>query len=401
MFNDQIKRPTVPQLKGRAKIQVFNGDGSIDNEVKTNNFIYPGIEHVMTHSVLNVLGLNTERQESYAEKLVLMFDDKKGGEDSYSDAGATVGFAMLKSPRTPDEWRGTLNNEESFKTHNLIRFVLDFPTQTANGVFNSLVVTRGGRNAGGAFSGYTGVSFGRDSDTFSETGDYVRAISTGEPYDNPFFVAEFRKGIFKCNGLTGEVQKLSGEGVGNDHAALLDGKIYKRYSSGSRTLEMWSLSGDKLKEVSIEGIYRIEGVGTDGKVIYVSASKTYNGLGILKTFRSDLTEIDSVELAELQFGGVYFRNGRLYVGGGRYVEGEEHFHGDALSTSEGKTRSGDYAYFDKRDFGVGVLSDSLKVTPPYRHLSRINLDSEIEKRKGQTMKVTYEYEYVNPYDLFK
>lgn len=409
MFNEQIKRPKVPQLKGRAKIQVFNEDGSIDNEVKTNNFIFKGAEHHMLQSTLSVLGnplTSSHSSTMMAKKLILMYD-KPRGQEGYASAGRTVGFANLQSSETPNEWRGQRNNEESFYGRNIFRYVVDFPSQSANGVFNSLLVTPGNALDGYAPFGenerYYG--FGLGTPTSETTGNFRHIISGSFEKFKPFFWATFGNGVFKCDPRTLEVELITKEST-RDGGSLLDGHLFD-YVSG--TIRKWTVEGDKVKEIKIPNHSSSYGLTTDGKVLYYSGARTASAGGgdVVIKLRSDLTIIDTIEVDAHSY--MAYVDGTVRIGGGVFDEETGTVHGDAFSSETNKTTTGRTRDFQPliahEDFLVGwVTYDStsrILVKVPAYHLSRINLDSEVEKRKGQTMKVTYEYEFVNPYDPLK
>lgn len=382
-MKESLMSVDAPMPRGKIKIENFENGKKVD-EVEKTNFVYPGMQYVMRAAALNVVTKGRVKNgygssvPNMAQTIVLADDDKEVSRDIYLPTGKMIGFADLTAAQTPSELQGTINVDESVVGENLVRLVVDFPTQSAVGRFNSVQVGP---------AKYYGYNMQRRAEVeWGKWGYYWEIIdnsyNSGEKsvmynnYDD--------KKLYKYNFLTKESTLVSDEGA-REGASYINGKII---SWSGKKVQLWQGSDLELEK---EFENYIQSVASDGNVIWVD-----DGTNLYKT-RPNLEIIQEFEGAG-GWGRLMCFGNQLYSARGLvnavFTESNNNWN------SRGFRGTGNYyssnIYWACEDFVImGDRSDKRYIFPGHHNLSRVDLDGYHEKRKGQTMKVTYEYEFPN------
>ena len=134
--------------KGKVTVQLFDENGQIINEQKSENFIAKTVQGYFEHAMRNVFTRNrvTGGHDIYADTLdpfhSMVLTDATHPEDPQNEwirAGNIIGYAGTTSAYSgSDALRGSYNTSESFTNREQVHIVVDFPTHAGSGTFQSI-----------------------------------------------------------------------------------------------------------------------------------------------------------------------------------------------------------------------------------------------------------------------
>ena len=134
--------------KGKVKVQLFDKNGQIINEQKSENFIAKTVQNYFDHAMRNIFTRNraTGGHDIYNYILdpfhSMILTDATHPEDPQNEwvrAGNVIGYAGTTGTYSgPDVLRGSYNESESFTNREQVHIVVDFPTHAGNGTFQSI-----------------------------------------------------------------------------------------------------------------------------------------------------------------------------------------------------------------------------------------------------------------------
>lgn len=160
-FVELEKMKPVAPIRGVTTVQLFNEDGNLIEETKSENYVSKIVEEAQKQRMREVFcltagdkgtGSGGERMISY-KKLFndyyqynpisrLLLTNYEGAEDRENERlvkGLLIGQAYKIGTYSGDDTlMGTINTSESFSEKYHLHYVFDFPTSSANGTFSSV-----------------------------------------------------------------------------------------------------------------------------------------------------------------------------------------------------------------------------------------------------------------------
>ena len=134
--------------KGKVMVQLFDENGQIINEQKSENFITKTVQRYFDHVMRNVFTRNrvTGGHDVYNYTLdpfhSMVLTDATHPEDPQNEwirAGNVIGYAGTTGTYSgSDVLRGSYNTSESFTNREQVHIVVDFPSHAGNGTFQSI-----------------------------------------------------------------------------------------------------------------------------------------------------------------------------------------------------------------------------------------------------------------------
>lgn len=221
----------APPVQGVTKIQVINEDGTIHSETTSENYIHPGFYQALRNTYLRKISDYIGATPTNASGTRILYNSSPYGEISSESLMNMMVLGYSRTPENPDTDHtmyeadivgvselfvvtpnsggtkaGNMNLAESTYSNGKYTIVVDFPTNSANGQFNTVYLTNsyifGAMNS--SLVGYhapkkDNYTFSRSKSTFSSTqitslssstdlarrnnGDYSPDINSSQPYN--------------------------------------------------------------------------------------------------------------------------------------------------------------------------------------------------------------------------
>ena len=134
--------------KGKVKVQLFDENGQVINEQKSENFIAKTVQGYFDHVMRNIFTRNRATgghqffyylQDPFYTMFLTDATHPESPETEIFRAGKTIGYAYTDSSYSGDDiLRGSYNLSESFTNREQVHIVVDFPTHAGNGTFQSI-----------------------------------------------------------------------------------------------------------------------------------------------------------------------------------------------------------------------------------------------------------------------
>ena len=134
--------------KGKVMVQLFDENGQIINEQKSENFISKKVQGYFDHAMRNIFTRNraTGGHDVYGNTLdpfhSMVLTDATHPEDPQNEwlrSGNVIGYAgTTQTYSGSDVLRGSYNTSESFTNREQVHIVVDFPSHAGNGTFQSI-----------------------------------------------------------------------------------------------------------------------------------------------------------------------------------------------------------------------------------------------------------------------
>lgn len=152
MLREEVKQSDItPQ--GLIKIELFDSKtGERCKEVNTHNFIAKGVLDMMFKAKVSDIftkgrltgghEISKVFNDPFAWMVLTDADHPEDPENEWLRAGKLIGYATTDSAYSGSSaTQGSYNASESFTKHGHVKIVIDFPTNTANGTFQSIYFT--------------------------------------------------------------------------------------------------------------------------------------------------------------------------------------------------------------------------------------------------------------------
>lgn len=136
--------------KGKVKVQLFDENGKIINEQKSENFISKAVmENLFTTAMRDVFtrrrgtgGHETFSLDPFSVMELTNATHPESPETEFFRAGDLIGYAFTTGVYSGDDTlRGSYNLIESFTNREQVHIVIDFPTHSGIGTFQSIYFT--------------------------------------------------------------------------------------------------------------------------------------------------------------------------------------------------------------------------------------------------------------------
>ncbi len=139
--------------KGKVTVQLFDENGQMINEQKSDNFIAKGVETYYDQLMRDIFtrdrgvgrhGFDSLMQDLFNSVELRDATHAEDPENEWLQAGNVIGYAYTTGSYSgSDPLRGSYNTSESFTNREQVHIVVDFPTHAGNGTFQSVYFTKG------------------------------------------------------------------------------------------------------------------------------------------------------------------------------------------------------------------------------------------------------------------
>lgn len=160
--------------KGKVTVQLFDENGKMINEQKSENFIAKPIQKYFDHAMRNIFTRNRATgghqiysgiQDPFTTMILTDATHPEDPQNEWIRAGNIIGYAHTTGTYSgSSSLRGSYNLIESFTNREQVHIVVDFPTHAGNGTFQSIYFS----------SEYTLLSNATDNRIYDESIDKIQ-----------------------------------------------------------------------------------------------------------------------------------------------------------------------------------------------------------------------------------
>lgn len=380
--------------KGKVTVEVFDEQGSLISKQQKNNFISKGVrERLYPMLQQNIFFLRNNKgvdllsevkDTPFARMELRDFDGIEQPNVEEIIKGKLIGFANTNTAYAGSSSnQGTLNVVESSTDRHLIRLVYDFPTNCANGTFQSIYHTQ----EKDIYFFSTDYNASEKSSILYPKFPLKKSIQSGEFYDGYIYLLYDSNTLIKMNRNLSEIlntwtlnKKATGFTIKNNEIYMVE-----RGNVPNGSILKVPLSNPEAVSTAVATVTGFN-PNYNGKIgFYEDKIYVGNNLTIYKLDAS-YQILSSKAIRTEADENFWFSNGKGFKGG-------KVFDLETLETEAFRTAYAGSTFSQVVDGKVHITGTTLRsgAFPFVMFGSRALLDEPVTKTSRNTMKVTYDF----------